>query len=638
MIVQTPGVYITEKNILPPSVAGVSTAVPLFIGITEKQPAQNKAIRIKNMFEFENIFGKGYNTRFDINLTATLPAVPDKRFFLYDSLHLYFRNGGGPCYIKSAEIYENITTVATLNAALTGVESELDTLDEVTLVAVPDLHVQFKDGTTTETLAIGGEYKTIASAILSKCAALKDKFAIFDYLDTDSDTTDVRNAISPTLSKELSYGSLYYPWLKNATAPYVSASQLLNISSSTSFETTFNTVNADVNALKSKFGQFFTFEGLKSEFNQLKLAFANISANATATQKKAALKNLFVFLYGLIENLDDVSLTDGSIVQHRNDLATKQDFIGEIKKMFWYKDKIDSFFPTWGLATFNTNLNAKWINQAGDTYADYNALLGDSGNLNYTTPADIDALRAQIKSLVPFNSDILFAGIASLFDTASARKKATEDQLFANDSTYASARDAAQNYLKEIPSQGAVMGIYCTNDRNRGIWKSPANIAVQGIENPLVEVSNAEQDSLNVDATTGKSVNVIRSFTGKGALVWGARTLNGNSNEWRYIAVRRFFNYAEESIKKAMHSFVFEPNNERTWVKIKAMVVSFLVDQWQAGALVGTKMNEAFFVNVGKDTTSETEILAGKINVQIGMAVARPAEFIILEFSHYTKS
>ena len=191
--------------------------------------------------------------------------------------------------------------------------------------------------------------------------------------------------------------------------------------------------------------------------------------------------------------------------------------------------------------------------------------------------------------------------------------------------------------MMQIPSQGAIAGIYCQNDRDRGVWKSPANVAVQGIKNPMIEVSNREQDQLNVDPSSGKSINVIRTFTGRGSLVWGARTLEGNSNEWKYISVRRFFNYAEESIKKSMNNFVFEPNNARTWVKIKAMITSFLVDQWRAGALTGNTMDEAFFVRVGKDTTSETEILKGKINVQIGMAATRPAEFIILEFSHFTQ-
>ena len=163
-------------------------------------------------------------------------------------------------------------------------------------------------------------------------------------------------------------------------------------------------------------------------------------------------------------------------------------------------------------------------------------------------------------------------------------------------------------------------------------------MAVQGIEKPMVEVSNREQDNLNVDVNSGKSINVIRTFTGKGPLVWGARTLAGNDNEWRYISVRRFFNFAEESIGKSLQDFVFEPNSALTWVKIKAMITSFLVNQWQLGALVGVKMDEAFFVKIGEDTTTPAEINNGIINIQIGLAVARPAEFIVIEFNHYLKS
>jgi phage tail sheath protein FI len=163
-------------------------------------------------------------------------------------------------------------------------------------------------------------------------------------------------------------------------------------------------------------------------------------------------------------------------------------------------------------------------------------------------------------------------------------------------------------------------------------------MAIQGIEKPIVEVSNRQQDDLNVDSIAGKSINVIRTFTGKGPLIWGARTLAGNDNEWRYISVRRFFNFAEESIGISLRDFLFEPNNELTWVKIKAMITSFLVNQWQLGALTGATMSEAFFVNVGEDTTSPADINNGIINIKVGLAVARPAEFIILEFSHHLKS
>ncbi len=140
---------------------------------------------------------------------------------------------------------------------------------------------------------------------------------------------------------------------------------------------------------------------------------------------------------------------------------------------------------------------------------------------------------------------------------------------------------------------------------------------------------------MNVDVNAGKSVNAIRSFSGKGILVWGARTLAGNDNEWRYISVRRFFNMVEESIKKSTYWAVFEPNDANTWVKVKGMIENYLTQKWRDGALAGAIPDEAFFVKVGLGLTmTAQDILEGRMNVEIGMAAVRPAEFIILKFSH----
>jgi len=117
--------------------------------------------------------------------------------------------------------------------------------------------------------------------------------------------------------------------------------------------------------------------------------------------------------------------------------------------------------------------------------------------------------------------------------------------------------------------------------------------------------------------------------------VWGARTLAGNDNEWRYVPVRRFFNMVEESVKKSTSWVVFEPNDANTWVKVKSMIENFLTLLWREGALAGAKPEEAFFVNVGlNQTMTFVDILEGRMIIRIGMAAVRPAEFIILEFSH----
>jgi len=177
--------------------------------------------------------------------------------------------------------------------------------------------------------------------------------------------------------------------------------------------------------------------------------------------------------------------------------------------------------------------------------------------------------------------------------------------------------------------------VYARVDNQRGVWKAPANVSLTGVIEPTYYFDNDDTDNLNIDPVAGKSVNAIRSFVGKGTLIWGARTLAGNDNEWRYISVRRFFNMVEESVKKSTYWAVFEPNDANTWVKVRGMIESYLTQKWREGALAGSTTKEAFFVRCGLGTTmSSQDILEGRMYVEIGMAVVRPAEFIILKFYH----
>ena len=203
------------------------------------------------------------------------------------------------------------------------------------------------------------------------------------------------------------------------------------------------------------------------------------------------------------------------------------------------------------------------------------------------------------------------------------------------DALYARVKAAIDQMPLILPPAPAVVGVYAQVDATRGVFKAPANVSLSTVIKPVIQITNDQQDQLNVDATAGKSINAIRAFTGKGTLIWGARTLAGNDNEWRYIPVRRFFNMAEESIQKATQQFVFEPNDANTWVKIQSLISNFLTLQWQAGALAGAKPAQAFYVEVGLNKTmTALDILEGRLIVEIGMAVVRPCEFIILKFSH----
>lgn len=199
----------------------------------------------------------------------------------------------------------------------------------------------------------------------------------------------------------------------------------------------------------------------------------------------------------------------------------------------------------------------------------------------------------------------------------------------------AEARDRIRRQERPVPPGGAIAGVFARVDSTRGVWKAPANVRIDAVSGPAVRLNDTEQEGLNVDAVSGKSVNAIRELVGRGTVVWGARTLAGNDNEWRYISVRRFFSLVEESIQKSTEWAVFEPNDSGTWTKLRGVLENYLIRKWQAGALLGTKPEQAFYVKIGLGSTmTQLDILEGRLIVEIGMAVLRPAEFIILRFSH----
>ncbi len=191
-------------------------------------------------------------------------------------------------------------------------------------------------------------------------------------------------------------------------------------------------------------------------------------------------------------------------------------------------------------------------------------------------------------------------------------------------------------YIKEelnLLAPGAAMaGIYTMVDNTRGVWKAPANVSLSSVIKPTVNISHDEQEDLNV-TLHGKSINAIRPFIGEGVLVWGARTLDGNSKDWRYVNVRRTMIMLEQSIKVASKAYVFEPNDANTWTTMKSMIDSFLYNQWKKGALVGASPEDAYSVSVGLGSTmTADDILEGILRITVLVAVSRPAEFIEITF------
>ena len=180
-----------------------------------------------------------------------------------------------------------------------------------------------------------------------------------------------------------------------------------------------------------------------------------------------------------------------------------------------------------------------------------------------------------------------------------------------------------------IPPSGAVCGIYARSDVERGVHKAPANEVVYNCIGLSCLYNKAEQDILNP-----AGVNLIRALPGQGIRVWGARTCSSNSL-WKYVNVRRLFIYLEESIKSQTNWAVFEPNDEMLWARVGRTIRAFLRDMWRSGALVGTTEDQAFFVNIGRDTMSQSDILNGRLICEIGVAPSRPAEFVIFRITQF---
>jgi phage tail sheath protein FI len=182
-----------------------------------------------------------------------------------------------------------------------------------------------------------------------------------------------------------------------------------------------------------------------------------------------------------------------------------------------------------------------------------------------------------------------------------------------------------------MPPCGHVAGVWARTDNTRGVHKAPANEELAGTVGLDYLAADGDSDLLNP-----AGINVIRGFTGRGTRIWGARTLSVHTApEWKYINVRRLFNYVETSILNGTSWAVFEPNDALLWGQLRVSVTNFLTGVWRSGALFGTTPDDAFFVKCDADTNPQDLIDGGQVNIQIGIAPVKPAEFVVFQISQY---
>ncbi|MBW4891598.1 hypothetical protein KXQ82_17865 [Mucilaginibacter sp. HMF5004] len=563
---KTPGVYIVEQNAFPNSAVAVETAVPVFIGYTEtaafnNNSLLNKPTRITSFAEYLERFGPGakpYKPVYTVHkvldataiaalqdpakTTATEVAAnaadktkadhllvlkneqlyitpPAQQLYLYNSIRLFYDNGGSVCYILPVGTYS--AADATFKVKADEIAAALELLkkeEEPTLVLSPDA------------ISLGADaYNTVYTSILDHCKYMQSRFGIFD-LAQQSGTVETKDIVDPFRDKiginNLNYGAAYYPWLKTAvvTADEIGFENLAG----DDLATLLPAIETDALAIIAKYAK----DSVAPTQDDVDKAKAAMDAAVTAANGKPA--------------DDPLSVTAAADTKAYNDLKSAL---------------------------------ANWPTTQGVIKSNYNKAL---------------------KAASP---------------------------------TFVALMDKIRLMMNELPPSGAMAGIYTAVDTNRGVWKAPANVSVNMVNAPSVNVTSKQQENLNVDVQAGKSINVIRAFPGVGTLVWGGRTLDGNSQDWRYINVRRTLIMIEQSLKLASRAYVFEPNDANTWITVKSMFDNFLTNLWKQGALAGAVPEQAYNVSVGLGSTmTGNDILDGKMLITVKVAIVRPAEFIEITF------
>jgi phage tail sheath protein FI len=310
-----------------------------------------------------------------------------------------------------------------------------------------------------------------------------------------------------------------------------------------------------------------------------------------------------------------------------------------MKSRFAILDVYDGHLDLTGdnpVKAFRNDLGINYLDFAAAYYPWLNSSIVQTTDLgfdNFVNLADLQkVLTDEAGTPVRADLDPILKQVGAAKTPTSLSDDELHKILFAVSPGYANMLMAIKRKLNLLPPAAAMAGVYTMVDNTRGVWKAPANVSLASVIAPAVNITHDEQEDLNV-TIAGKSINAIRTFIGEGTLVWGARTLDGNSLDWRYINVRRTMIMIEESLRLATKAYVFEPNVSATWVTVKGMADNFLTGIWKRGGLAGATAADAFSVSVGLgETMTPEDILEGILRVTILLALSRPAEFIEITF------
>ncbi len=636
---KTPGVYIQELDAFGNSVVPVATAVPAFIGYTQKtsfngKSLVNKAIKVTSLAEFLLIFG---DTPPEVKYKMDSKPLPDQLVALNARLAITSKNltdansayvAAGGTAVTAAKAADAETALAAAQKALAankdGTKTNLLTLAVAANQAlVVNLTVTEEIATVNTDPNLTALAKAQAELAAAKKAAdsaqiaaaqteVKTAMAAFDVMRDAA--SFVSGGRAYTLSKETinyrMYSGLKYFYENGGANCYIMTIGAYDYDKESISDTTAFT-NAITLLEKESEPTMLVIPDLVEIEDTSEQDLADRYANAYALQQ--AMINHCGTMLNRVAILDIPGGYSEPMVGTKSFEQFRDSVIPQVPKFTSYAA---AYYPWLHTTVYQSSeVSYKNVSEAS------RGLISELLTNEFTDPKK--GLDPKIKIQID-----LFTNATSSSDALDAA-----NVIFQNLSkSYQLLMGSIMTDMNLIAPSSAMAGVYTAVDNNEGVWVAPANVGMQSTISPSIKIDHAGQEDLNMPLD-GKSICAIRAFTGRGNLVWGARTLDGNSNDWRYVNVRRTLIYIEQSIQEATKAYVFAPNDPSTWVNVKSMIDSFLTGLWKQGGLVGPKPVDAFSVSVGLGSTmTGDDILNGIMRVAIKVAVSRPAEFIELTF------
>jgi phage tail sheath protein FI len=578
----TPGVYITEFPAFGNSIVGVATAVPIFVGYTQyaADPASgkqlyNQAVPLTCMADYQSYFGGGFDTQYAVGLaTANGPAPPSAA-----------SGSASPPAPPAIADYDFQAMAWDASTGALKPKNFVVQADDRGDVITPRFNLYMAMNLF---FANGG----------SNCLVV----SVSDYWDSQS--TGPQSAAQTAAQTPTSVG-------KQKLLDGLAVAQ--------------NTRGPTMIVVPDACLLTAQQDGVYADYSGVIQAMIN---QAGTQQDRVAI----IDLPGALDPTSWKSINN----------AAFQKQVDAMSAAVAAEQQIASYGAAYGPAVESSILTLDDVDftnlQATQASQDWmNHLLTTQAQALYTDPDKLSFVQTAIGKAFATSADCPFKPISPPPTAPATLSAADTDTLSKNLRNALPLLQQIEQILVSklniAPPSGIMAGIWAASDASRGVWNAPANMTVASAIAPKVLITDLQQGQYNIPLD-GYSVTILRAMPNRGVVVWGARTLDGNSNDYRYIQVRRTLIYVEQSIKAALQPFVFAANDGQTWVTVTSMIANFLTNLWKAGGLMGDKASEAFTVNCGLGSTmTGQDILNGYMIVSVSLQMIHPAEFIELTFT-----